>query len=54
MFNYLRAEMVGLVYGCANKAGEITSNREVMDRAYQLGGQVGSGEACDIWLQPLP
>jgi multimeric flavodoxin WrbA len=37
MFNYISAEIVGVVYGSAEGAGEIRSNREVMEKAYELG-----------------
>jgi multimeric flavodoxin WrbA len=37
IFNYVGAKIVGMVYGTAWKVGEIESNREVMDKAYELG-----------------
>jgi len=37
IFNYVGAEIVGMVYGSAWKTGEIESNKEVMDKAYELG-----------------
>ena len=43
MFNYIPAEIVGIVYGCALDAGEIRQNQEVMKEAYELGRELGSG-----------
>jgi hypothetical protein len=37
MFRYVKANIVGIVYGCASKAGEIQSQQELMERAYKLG-----------------
>jgi multimeric flavodoxin WrbA len=37
IFNYVGAKIVGMVYGSAWKAREIESNKEVMDKAYELG-----------------
>ena len=37
VFNYIPAEIVGMVYGCASDAGEIRRNEAVMARAYELG-----------------
>ncbi len=42
MFNYIGAEIVGMAYGSALKAGEIKNNQEVMEKAYELGKQLGS------------
>jgi multimeric flavodoxin WrbA len=42
-FNYIGAEIVGMVYGSASKPGEIKNNRDLMEKAYQLGKQLGSG-----------
>jgi len=36
-FGYVGAEIVGMVYGSAWKAGEIRNNRELMSRAVELG-----------------
>ena len=41
MFNYIGAEIVGMAYGSALKAGEIKNNQEVMEKAYELGKQLG-------------
>ena len=42
-FDYIGAEIVGKVYGSADKAGEVRDNRDLMERAYRLGEQLGSG-----------
>jgi multimeric flavodoxin WrbA len=42
IFNYVGAEIVDMVYGSAWKAGEIESNKEVMERAYDLGVTLGA------------
>ncbi|MBW2056609.1 MAG: flavodoxin family protein [Deltaproteobacteria bacterium] len=42
-FNYVGAEIVGMVYGSATEAGEIKNNQELMEKAYALGKQLGSG-----------
>jgi len=42
-FNYVGAEIVGMVYGSASEAGEIQNNRDLMEQAYELGKQLGSG-----------
>jgi len=36
-FNYVEAEIVGMVYGAASKAGEIRKNGPVMAQAFELG-----------------
>jgi multimeric flavodoxin WrbA len=41
-FRYVGADIVGMVYGSASKAGEIKQNKDVMEKAYQLGGELGS------------
>jgi len=41
-FNYVGAQIVGMVYGSASKAGEIRKNRDLMEKAYELGKQLGS------------
>ena len=43
MFNYIPAEIVGVVYGCALDAGDIRRNKTVMEKAYELGKELGSG-----------
>ena len=42
-FNYVGAEIVGMIYGSASEAGEIRNNRDLMERAYELGKQLGTG-----------
>ena len=41
-FNYVGAEIIGMVYGSASEAGEIRNNRDLMQKAYELGKQLGS------------
>jgi len=36
-FNYVKAPIVGMVYGSANVAGEVKVNRELMQKAFELG-----------------
>ncbi len=42
VFNYIPAEIEGIVYGYGSDAGKIQSNRVVMERAYELGKKLGS------------
>jgi multimeric flavodoxin WrbA len=42
-FNYVGSEIVGMIYGSASEAGEIGINRDLMEKAYALGKQLGSG-----------
>lgn len=41
MFRYIRAEIIGIVYGSASKAGEIRNNPNILDQAYELGQKLG-------------
>ena len=41
-FNYVGAEIVGMVYGSASEAGEIARNRDLMGEAYELGKKLGA------------
>jgi multimeric flavodoxin WrbA len=41
---YIGAEIAGTVYGSASKPGEIAQNEELMEKAYQLGQQLGSSD----------
>jgi multimeric flavodoxin WrbA len=41
--NYVGAEIVDMVYGSAWEAGEIKKNKEVMEKAYELGKKMASG-----------
>lgn len=36
-FNYIGAEITGMIYGSAWQPGEIRKNKELMESAYQLG-----------------
>jgi multimeric flavodoxin WrbA len=40
---FLDAEMVGMVYGSASKAGEIKKNKALMTEAYELGKAMAQG-----------
>jgi multimeric flavodoxin WrbA len=42
VFNYVPAEIVGMVYGYASDPGEIESNQALMQKAFELGGQLAS------------
>jgi multimeric flavodoxin WrbA len=42
IFKWIKAEIVGMVYGTAREPGEIRKNKELMENAYQLGKQLGS------------
>ncbi len=37
---FIEAELVGMVYGSASKAGEISKNKALMDEAYKLGQKI--------------
>jgi multimeric flavodoxin WrbA len=41
---YIGAEIVGTVYGSASKPGEIAHNEALMEKAYQLGQRLASGD----------
>jgi multimeric flavodoxin WrbA len=41
-FNYIPAEIVGMVYGCASDAGEIRLNKDLMAEAHELGRKLAS------------
>ncbi len=43
-FAYVGAEIVGMIYGSASGVGEIRSNRELMEKAYELGIRLGTGD----------
>ena len=43
MCKYLRADIVGMVYGSADKAGEVINQPELMEKAYQLGRKLVAG-----------
>jgi multimeric flavodoxin WrbA len=42
IFAYSRANLVGTVYGSADKAGEVQANRELLQKAYNLGKKLAS------------
>jgi hypothetical protein len=42
MFDYIPAEIVGIVYGYGLDAGEIRRNENVMQKAYDLGSKLAS------------
>ena len=41
-FNYLGAHIAGMVYGSATEAGEIAANRDLMEKAYEMGQQLAT------------
>ena len=41
-FNYIPAEIVGFVYGHASGAGQIKSDEDVMQQAYDLGSKLAA------------
>jgi multimeric flavodoxin WrbA len=41
-FRWMKAPIAGMVYGSANIPGEITKNRAVMKKAFELGVKVAS------------
>ena len=43
-FKYIGAEIIGMLYGSAWKAGEIQNNKELMKKAYELGKKLGSDD----------
>jgi multimeric flavodoxin WrbA len=44
-FHYVGAEITGMVYGAASKAGEIRGNRALMAEAFELGKALVQDEA---------
>ena len=40
--NFIEAKIVGMVYGSAWEAGKIRDNREVMEKAYELGKKMAT------------
>jgi multimeric flavodoxin WrbA len=40
MCRYLKAQIVGMVYGSAEEVGDINKQPELLQRAYQLGGKL--------------
>ena len=43
MFKYTGSNIVGMVYGSASKAGEITNNITLVNKAYKMGKRLVSG-----------
>jgi len=42
VFDYLGAHIVAMIYGRASEAGEIKTNKNLMDKAYKLGQQLAA------------
>jgi multimeric flavodoxin WrbA len=42
IFHFIRADIVGIVYGSAWRAGEIQNQGGLIEKAYQLGQQLGT------------
>jgi len=40
IFTYVKANLVGTVYGSANKAGEVQGNDKLLEKAYNLGRKI--------------
>jgi hypothetical protein len=40
IFAYVKANLVGAVYGSANKAGEVQGNDKLLEKAYSLGRKI--------------
>jgi multimeric flavodoxin WrbA len=41
-FAYVKANLKGMVYGTANKAGEVQANKKLLQRAYDLGKKLAN------------
>ena len=41
-FNYVGAHIVAIVYGSASEAGEIKANRDLMEKAYEMGQELAT------------
>jgi len=50
MFRYVKANLVGIVYGSASKAGEIQNRQELMERAFKLGRKLADARPS---LEPV-
>lgn len=46
-FNYVEAQIVGMVYGSGSKAGEVRSNKTLMTKALELGKQLATMKGRD-------
>jgi multimeric flavodoxin WrbA len=42
---FIEAELVGMVYGSASKAGEIKQNKALMKEAYELGRELAANQS---------
>ena len=42
IFAYVKANLVGAVYGSADKAGDVRANGELMQKAYDLGKKIAT------------
>jgi multimeric flavodoxin WrbA len=47
MFRYVKANLVGIVYGSASKAGEIQNQQELMERAFKLGRKLADAQPSE-------
>jgi hypothetical protein len=47
MFRYVKANIAGIVYGSASKAGEIQSQQELMERAFKLGRKLADAQPSE-------
>lgn len=43
MFRYIKADLVGMVYGTANDEGDVLKQPELLEQAYKLGEKLTSG-----------
>jgi hypothetical protein len=41
---YVKANLVGAVYGSANKAGEVQTNVKLLQKAYDLGKKLANSK----------
>ena len=44
-FRYLGVHIAGMVYGKASDAGEIKADKQLMDKAYELGRKLAAGKS---------
>jgi multimeric flavodoxin WrbA len=42
MFRYIKADLVGMVYGTANKEGDVLNHPELLESAYRLGEKLAN------------
>jgi multimeric flavodoxin WrbA len=43
MFRYIKADIVGMVYGTASNEGDVLNQPELLERAYKLGEKLACG-----------